>query len=112
MNGALTLGENIADIGGYKAAYGAYQRFVEKNGPEPKLPNLNYTPNQLFWISAANIMCAKTRQEFDIEQYATDPHTPMRHRVNGPFSSMTQFANDFNCPSGSPMNPAKKCEIW
>lgn len=107
-----TQGENIADVGGYKAAYEAYKHFIEQNGPESTLPSLNYTANQLFWISGAYNWCAKTRPEFDTIQYTTDVHTPMRHRINGAFSSLPQFANDFSCKRNSPMNPAKTCEVW
>lgn len=112
VNGVNTQGENIADVGGLKAAYGAYQKFVQKNGAEPTLPNLNYTPNQLFWISGAVNFCAKTRIEFDTDLYTNDVHSPFNYRINGVVSSLPQFANDFNCPSDSPMNPTKKCEVW
>lgn len=112
MNGENTQGENIADVGGLKAAYGAYQRFLHQNGPEPTLPNLLYTQNQHFWISAAHTWCAVTCPEFDTNQYTTDEHAPFRHRINGAFSSLKQFANDFYCPPKSPMNPAKNCEVW
>lgn len=112
MNGVNTQGENIADVGGSKATYGAYQQFVKQNGPEPTLPNLNYTPNQLFWISLAHTWCAVTRPEFDIEQYTTDLHTPFNYRIIGVLSSLNEFAKDFNCAPNTPMNPTEKCEIW
>lgn len=112
VDGEYTQDENIADTGGLKAAYAAYQRFVQENGPEPTLPNLNYTQNQLYWINAAHTWCAVTRPEFDTNQYTNEFHSPFRHRINGAFSSSTEFANDFNCPSNSSMNPTKKCEIW
>lgn len=112
MNGKYNLGENLADVGGFRAAYGAYQQFVQKNGPEPTLPNLNYTTNQLFWITGAYNLCSKSRPEFDIEQYTTNVHTPFNYRVIGALSSLSEFAKDFKCPSNSPMNPAKKCEVW
>lgn len=112
MNGERTLGENIADTGGMKAAYGAYQRYVKNSMPEPILPGLDYTPNQLFWISAAQTWCAVTTAEFDVTQYKIDEHTPYNHRVNGAFSSLAQFSNDFNCPTNSAMNANEKCEVW
>lgn len=61
LNGVNTQGENIADNGGFKQAYLAYKRYVDKNGEEPKLPNLEYSPKQLFWISAAQTWCTKAR---------------------------------------------------
>lgn len=112
MNGENTQGENIADVGGMKAAYGAYQIFTAQKGAEPTLPGLDYTPNQLFWISAANTFCAKTRPEYDRELYTTDPHSPFNFRVIGPMSSLSQFANDFHCAPNTPMNPDNKCHIW
>lgn len=55
MNGIITQGENIADNGAVKGMYKAYQSYVERNGAEATLPGLNYTQNQLFWISAAQL---------------------------------------------------------
>lgn len=72
-----SLGENIADNGAVKGMYGAYQTFVERNGPEPTLPELNYTQNQLFWISAAQLWCAVTRPEFDTLQVCNAFYTKL-----------------------------------
>ena len=60
LNGIKTQGENIADNGGIKKAYLAYKKLVEAQGDEPKLPGLDYSSKQLFWISAAQIWCEKT----------------------------------------------------
>lgn len=62
LNGINTQGENIADNGGVKESYIAYQRWVEKHGPEPKLPGLDYTPQQMFWIASGQTWCAKYRK--------------------------------------------------
>ena len=112
MNGFKTQGENIADNGGLKEAYFAYQNWVKHNGPEPGLPGLNYSPLQLFWITAANVYCAKYRPEYLKDLITTDPHSPVEFRIRGPFSNRPEFAKDFNCPLGSTMNPDKKCSVW
>lgn len=112
MNGINTQGENIADNGALKGMYAAYQTYVDRNGPEPVLPGLNYSPNQLFWISAAQLWCAVTAPEFDTMQYTTDVHAPNKYRIIGTFSNNDNFARDFNCAPGSKMNPLNKCEVW
>ena len=112
INGLNTLGENIADAGGFKEAIRAYGRLVAKQGPEPKLPGLPYTPRQLFWISGANFYCTAYRPEFLKMTVLTDTHSPDRFRVNGPLRNSEEFAADWNCPLGSPMNPEHKCTVW
>lgn len=112
MNGFKTLGENIADNGGVKEAYLAYKNWVKKNGPEPMLPGLDYTPAQMFWISAANVWCARDRSEALKLQIMQNVHSPGRFRVIGPFSNNPDFSADFNCPLGSTMNPVDKCSVW
>ncbi|XP_062124663.1 neprilysin-2-like isoform X3 [Drosophila sulfurigaster albostrigata] len=112
LNGINTQGENIADNGGVKESYIAYQRWVEKHGPEPKLPGLDYTPQQMFWISAGQTWCAKYRKESLKMRITTGVHSPSEFRVLGSLSNMKDFAKDFQCPEGSPMNPVHKCEVW
>ncbi|KRF83081.1 neprilysin-2 isoform X3 [Drosophila virilis] len=112
LNGINTQGENIADNGGVKESYIAYQRWVEKHGPEPKLPGLNYTPQQMFWISAGQTWCAKYRKESLKMRITTGVHSPSEFRVLGSLANMKDFAKDFQCPEGSPMNPVQKCEVW
>lgn len=112
MNGINTQGENIADNGGIKEAYLAYDKWVKRNGEEPRLPGLNYTGQQLFWISAASVWCSQMRLEELKQLVVTDEHVPDKYRVLAPFSNMEYFAKDFNCPPGSKMNPINKCKIW
>ncbi|XP_015511770.2 neprilysin-2 isoform X1 [Neodiprion lecontei] len=112
LNGINTQGENIADNGGIKEAYLAYKDWVKRNGPEPKLPGLKYTPEQMFWVSAANTWCSKYRPEAMKLRITTGFHSPGQFRVLGPLSNMKEFAADFNCPTGSPMNPEQKCSVW
>ena len=112
LNGINTQGENIADNGGIKEAYLAYQEWVQRNHVEQKLPGLSYTPEQLFWISAANTWCSKYRPEAMKLRITTGFHSPGKFRVLGPLSNMEEFSKDFNCPLGSKMNPEKKCAVW
>ncbi|KAJ8983668.1 hypothetical protein NQ317_003455 [Molorchus minor] len=112
LNGINTQGENIADNGGIKEAYLAYNKWVKRNSKEALLPGLKYTPNQMFWISAANTWCAKYRPESLKLRILTGYHSPGHFRVLGPFSNSEYFVKDFGCPLGSKMNPKKKCLVW
>lgn len=115
MNGTKTLNENIADNVGIKAAYAAYQTFVKEMGSEQKLPNLQFTPNQLFWIAAAQLYCGRTYLlGFSVKTDYELVHAPHRYRVIGMFRNSDDFSRDFRCKVGSNMNPPKdkKCELW
>ncbi|XP_031344636.1 neprilysin-2-like isoform X2 [Photinus pyralis] len=112
LNGLNTIGENIADNGGMRYAYLAYNEWVRRNGKEPLLPALNYTDRQLFWISAANGWCANQIPSSVKRQIHNDEHPPYKFRVNVPLSNTDYFAKDFNCRIGSNMNPVGKCEVW
>jgi len=112
VNGINTQGENIADVGGIKAAYRAYNHLVSNNGPEPTLPGLKYTPRQLFWLSFGRTWCNKVDPRSLKDQLITGVHSPGEFRVKGTLQNMPEFARDWNCPIGSPMNPVKKCSVW
>ncbi|XP_044750361.1 neprilysin-2 isoform X2 [Coccinella septempunctata] len=112
LNGINTQGENIADNGGIKESYLAYQSWTKRNEQEMTLPGLDYTPQQMFWISAGNIWCSKYRPEALKLRVLTGYHSPGNFRVNGPLSNLEYFARDFGCPVGSKMNPRSKCKVW
>ncbi|CAK1588785.1 unnamed protein product [Parnassius mnemosyne] len=113
LNGVNTQGENIADNGGIKEAYYAYEAWTQRHGMEKRLPGLEaYSPKQLFWLSAANTWCAVYRNEAIKLRITTGFHAPGRFRVQGPLSNMEEFARDFRCPPGAPMNPNRKCKVW
>lgn len=114
LNGALSVGENIADIGGLKEAYLAYIGWQKKQRiVESRLPGLeSYTPEQMFWISSAEPWCGVFRPETLKDYIQSDPHTPQEYRVIGPISDLPEFASDFGCRDGSPMNPIHKCIFW
>uniref|UniRef100_A0A9J8B156 Endothelin converting enzyme-like 1 n=1 Tax=Cyprinus carpio carpio TaxID=630221 RepID=A0A9J8B156_CYPCA len=112
VNGRLTLGENIADLGGLKLSYNAYQKWVREHGPERPLPGLKYTHEQLFFIAFAQNWCMKRRSQSIYLQLLTDKHAPEHYRVIGSVSQFEEFGRVFHCPRGSPMHPVNKCAVW
>lgn len=112
VNGRQTLGENIADNGGLKAAYHAYLASVNLDKEQLPLPGLNLTHRQLFFINFAQVWCSAETSEVTALQIEKDSHCPPKYRVIGPLMNMAEFAAEFNCPKGSRMNPERKCEVW
>lgn len=111
LNGINTQGENIADNGGIKQSYLAYVRWA-KDHPEPRLPGLDFTPQQMFWVSAGQIWCSVYREEAMKSRVTTGVHSPGQFRVIGPMGNTKEFADDFQCASGTTMNPTSKCAVW
>ncbi len=114
VNGELTQGENIADLGGVKLAYAALQKALEKN-PQARAEKIDgFTPEQRFFLSFATIWKSKQRDEDLKLRLNTDPHSPAHYRVNGPASNLLEFQKAFNLPDGSPMvRPTdKRVNIW
>jgi predicted metalloendopeptidase len=87
-------------------------RWIEENQIEPKTVGLPYTPKQLFWVSFAQTWCTKYRDEKLKQQILTGVHSPAHFRVLGSVSNVEDFANDYNCPLGSNMNPKQRCSVW
>ncbi|XP_062987940.1 endothelin-converting enzyme 2 isoform X2 [Elgaria multicarinata webbii] len=112
VNGKQTLGENIADNGGLKAAYNAYKVWLKKNGEEKRLPSVDLTNHQLFFLGFAQVWCSVRTPESAHEGLVTDPHSPDKFRVIGTLSNSRDFLEHFECPVGSLMNPGKHCEVW
>ena len=106
------MSEDLADNGGFKQAYYAYITWADANKPEQSLPELPYTPRQMFWISLANMWCTKFRPEAQDYFLMEDEHSLDEFRVIGALSNFAEFSKDFNCPVGSRMNPVDKCVIW
>lgn len=112
MNGNKTQNENIADNIGLKGAHLSYKEWMKRNGqPEPQLPGLDYTGQQMFWISFAQMWCTKYHPKILKSRIASDEHSPGEFRVLGPMYNMEEFYRDFNCPLGSKMNPQRKCSL-
>src|SRR4029077_4894319 len=88
VNGELTQGENIADIGGVKLAYAALQKVLDKHPEERNKKIDGFTPEQRFFLSFAAIWRSKIRDEDQKLRLTTDPHSPAQFRVNGPLENM------------------------
>ncbi|XP_078665100.1 neprilysin-like [Branchiostoma floridae x Branchiostoma belcheri] len=112
VSGRLTAGENIADNGGLKQTFRGYKKWAAANGPEPMLPGLSLTPEQLLFVNFGQTWCAKANQQTAQRLLFTDNHSPGRFRVIGSLSNSRDFAEVFSCPPGSPMNPRLKCTVW
>ena len=115
VNGELTQGENIADIGGVKLAYAALQKALDKNPEERNKKIDGLTPEQRFFLASPRSGASKIRDEDLKLRLNTDPHSPAQFRVNGPLSNMPEFQKAFNVPDGSAMvRPADKrvMNIW
>ncbi|CAG2181699.1 unnamed protein product, partial [Oppiella nova] len=88
LNGKNTVGENIADNGGMRESYRAFQLYVERHGEPQRLPHVSqYTPEQLYFLSHANVWCSLWRPEALKTQIQYDPHSPGKYRVNVPVSN-------------------------
>ncbi|CAG0916983.1 unnamed protein product [Notodromas monacha] len=113
INGMMTQGENIADNGGLKQAFRAYNKWVRRNGPEPALPGLQHlTHEQLFFLNFAQIWCGSMTPEDAISKIRSAVHSPAPIRVLGPLSNSYDFAAAYSCRRGSRMNPPAKCSVW
>ncbi|KAF0289689.1 Neprilysin-2 [Amphibalanus amphitrite] len=113
VNGITTQGENIADNGGMKIARRAYQLYQQKAGREPALPGLqHFTNEQMFWLGAANAWCSVYKEERLRLLLLTDSHAPSFVRINTSLRNTRLFAEDWQCPVGSRMNPADRCGVW
>ncbi|XP_064929448.1 neprilysin isoform X1 [Columba livia] len=112
LSGINTLGENIADNGGVRQAYKAYENFVKKHGKEKLLPGLEMNHKQLFFLNFAQIWCGTYRPEYAVNSIKTDVHSPGKFRVIGSLQNSPEFSEAFSCTKTNYMDPAKKCRVW
>jgi len=111
VNGNLTLGENLADLGGIELAFRALQQHFADRGASPRLvPELS--SNQLFFVAFAQGWCGRVRDKLAEQRLKSDPHSPGSFRVKGSVMNSKAFAQSFGCCSGSSMNPPAKCAVW
>ena len=111
LNGKLTLGENVADLGGEILAFIAWQ---SKTAGMNLQPMDGLTPEQRFFVGFAQWDCANERPD-DLRMRATvDPHSPAKYRINGVVVNMPEFGKAFGCKAGQPMvRPAEQvCRVW
>ncbi len=109
VNGKLTLGENLADLGGVKLALAALK---QKTGAREESSKDAATPEQQFFLGFAQGWCGKYRDEMMRLLVATNPHSPPNLRVNGPLSNTPEFAAAFSCKPGHKMVRKERCEVW
>jgi putative endopeptidase len=111
INSALTLGEDVADLGGEILAYIAW-KFATKDKSLQPIEGL--TPEQRFFIGFAQWDCTNERPEDMRVRAQTDPHSPAQYRINGVVANMPEFAQAFSCKASQPMvnPPAKVCKVW
>lgn len=109
INSKLTLGEDVADLGGTLLAYLAWKRATEGRNLQP-VDGL--TPDQRFFIGMAQWACGDTRPETKRMHALTNPHSPDEYRVNGLVPNLPEFGKAFGCKPGQPMMSEKGCRVW
>ncbi|CAL7939938.1 unnamed protein product [Xylocopa violacea] len=115
VNGINTQGENIADNGGIREAYRAYQRLKARNANtnQQALPGLaKYSQEQLFFLGFAQVWCGNYTNGALKSKLIEGVHAPNHFRVIGTLSNNVDFTKAWNCSAGSPMNPSHKCVLW
>lgn len=112
LNGHLTLGENIADLGGLKISWDAWKLSQKGKVPVGKIEG--FTPEQRFFLGYAETWRTLTREEATRMRTVTDPHSPAKFRVNGPLSNLPEFFEAFGCKDGDPMKRSEQARpaIW
>jgi endothelin-converting enzyme/putative endopeptidase len=109
INGKLTLGEDVADLGGLILAYMAWKEDT-KGQSLPSLDDL--TPDQRFFVGYGQSWCGETRDETKRMRATVDPHSPEKYRTNGVVSNMPEFQEAFHCKPTAPMVNQNRCRVW
>ncbi len=114
VNGQLTMGENIGDLGGLNAAYTALQMALAKNPAAARRKIDGYTQDQRFFLNWARVWRGNIRPEAQLTLLNTDPHAPAKFRAIGAPSNMPEFARAFRCKTGDAMvrDGARQVKIW
>jgi putative endopeptidase len=114
VNGALTMGENIGDLGGINASYTALQMALSKNPDEAKAKVDGYGEDQRFFLNWARVWRGNILPEAQLTLLNTDPHAPAQFRAIGAPSNMPEFALAFQCKAGDAMvrGDDARVRIW
>jgi len=112
INGKLTMGENLGDLGGIEAAYAAWRRYVAKHGEPAVIDGM--TGDQRFFIAYAQSWQDKVREGQLRAQLLADPHSPAEYRVNGIVRNVDAWYAAFNVQPGDKLYlpPEKRVHIW
>jgi putative endopeptidase len=113
VNGKLTLGENLADLGGVSVAYDALERVLAKDPSKRKMMD-GFTPEQRFFISFSQVWRTNIRDAEARRLVTVDPHSPGRFRAVGPLVNYQQFFDAFHIKAGDPMwrAPELRAHVW
>ncbi len=110
INSKLTLGEDVADLGGLILAYMAWK---DETKGQKLVPLDGLTPEQRFFVGYGQSWCSNQRPEVQRMRAVTDPHSPEKWRTNGVVSNMPEFWKAFGCKAGQPMvRGDKACRVW
>ena len=109
INGKLTNGEDLADLGGTLLAYLAWKEDTKDQKLEP-LDGL--TPEQRFFVAYGQSWCTNERNENKRLRATVDPHSPEKYRANGVAANMKEFRDAFHCKPGQPMVRENACRVW
>lgn len=112
INSKLTLGEDVADLGGLILGWMAWQTQMASMPQQAAGLRDGLTPAQRFFVGNAQWACENDRPENQRVTAMTDPHSPGKYRVNGLVVNMPQFEQAFSCKPGQPMVAAKRCRVW
>ena len=112
LNGKLTLGENLADLGGLWLAWLAWLDTAHASHLDMAATMDGYTPDQRFWIAYAQQWCTQTRPEQLRSQALSNEHAPDEHRTNAVLQDLPEFAKSFSCKKTDKMVKPDPCRVW
>lgn len=114
INGQLTMGENIGDLGGLQMAYAAYHRYLDEHagGEAPVIDGL--TGDQRFFLSWAQVWRSKAREDYTRARLVSDPHSPPRYRINGVVRNLDAWYDAFGVSEDNDLYlpPEQRVRIW